>query len=129
MAPNLGKRKRVTREELEQHSRSPSPASESENSDGEDIRDIFRKAFEAKFKPIEVEPKKQKLGKLVVEENELEEESDWSGISSEDEIPDVEIIDYASKQQAIKDRASKAEMKAFMVSNTPALSSQRSSSN
>ena len=58
MAPSLGKRKRITREELEKASEDVSSPSNS-NSEGsdseEDIQDIFRRAFEAKFKPLESE--------------------------------------------------------------------------
>jgi hypothetical protein len=117
MGPALGKRKRVTREELEAPSRSPSPSSDSGNSDGEDLQDIFRKAFEAKFKPLDVEPKKSKLVEAdtnIGEELEKEEESDWSGISDED--GKVEVVEYADTRGP-GELASKADLKAFMVQN------------
>ncbi|PZC91534.1 hypothetical protein A1F96_08607, partial [Pyrenophora tritici-repentis] len=57
MAPTLGKRKRVTRAELERPSRSESPSSNVSHDDSgaEDLQAIFRRAFEAKFAPL---PKK-----------------------------------------------------------------------
>lgn len=113
MAPNLGKRKRITREELEQPSRSPSPTSESAGSDSEDMRDIFQRAFEAKFRPLEVERKKPKVEEVVESDEEEQEEEDWSGISSAEEDK-VEVFEYTDKRSA-NDRASKAELRAFMV--------------
>lgn len=124
MASALGKRKRVAREELTASSRSPSPSSEFGNSDGEDMQDIFRRAFEAKFKPLDVEPKKIKVEEMAgeeYEEREAEEESDWSGISSSDEDSDkheVEVFEYTDPRTRAKptgERATKAEMRKFMV--------------
>lgn len=120
MAFALGKRKRVSREEFSRPSRSPSPSSHASDSEGQDdLQAIFRRAFEAKFKPLDAEPKKKpKIEKVEIEEEE-EEESDWSGISSEDEDSSgnqVEVFDYAAAQaQRTEDKASKSEMRAFMV--------------
>jgi hypothetical protein len=120
MAPTLGKRKRITREDLEQPSRSPSPSSASSDEDGEDMQDIFRRAFEAKFKPLDVEPKKVKTETVVEEDGgESEEESAWSGISSENEDANgIEVIEYGGSRPT-NEKASKAEMKAFMSSRPP----------
>ncbi|PSN71118.1 hypothetical protein BS50DRAFT_546236 [Corynespora cassiicola Philippines] len=141
MAPKtpatLGKRKRITREELERSthespSASESSASESE-SNGEDLQEIFRRAFEAKFAPLEGEAKKPKLSKATEEEGDDEEnESEWSGLDSadgpdneddeddesEDEQNGVEVIDYSTSTRT-GDRLSKAEMRAFMSSKPP----------
>lgn len=115
MAPHLGKRKRIIREELEVASCSPTPGSASEREEGEDIQDIFRRAFEAKFKPLEAEKKKKlKVGKEIEIQDE-EEESDWSGISDEEEEErKVEVVDV-SKPYKPTERMSKAELRAFMV--------------
>lgn len=113
MAPTLGKRKRVSRDELfkNESSRSPSPSSE-EQSDNEDLQSIFQKAFEAKFKPLDVSPKKKKVEVVVEEEeDESEAESDWSGISEDD---GVEVVEYTEKGNE-RDLVSKSELKAFMV--------------
>lgn len=118
MAPTLGKRKRVTRAELEQPSRSPTPSSDSEGSDAEDLQAIFRRAFEAKFKPLAVETKKPKIEEVQTEQDveEEEEESDWSGIS--DNSNDVEIIEYKDTHHT-RDEAELAEKKAFMSFKPP----------
>ncbi|KAH8724696.1 hypothetical protein GQ44DRAFT_740057 [Phaeosphaeriaceae sp. PMI808] len=93
MAHSLGKRKRISRQELEQASQSPSPASDSNDSDAEDLQAIFRRAFEAKFKPLAVEPKKQEIDVTeVAEEEDEDEDSAWSGISDAED--GVQIIDY-----------------------------------
>jgi hypothetical protein len=118
MAPALGKRKRISRADLERPSRSPSPSSGASESGGEDLQAIFRRAFEAKFKPLAVEPKKPKLEEIQVEEDDEDEEedTDWAGIS--DDGDDVEIIEYKDSRLD-GDDTSKAEMKAFMSSKPP----------
>ncbi|KAF2176800.1 hypothetical protein K469DRAFT_698242 [Zopfia rhizophila CBS 207.26] len=122
MAPTLGKRKRITRERLEQSSRSSSASrSASEQSDGEDIQNIFQRAFEAKFKPLGVEPKKRKIEEVVENEEDLEEESDWSGINSEED--NVEVVEYSNGRNT-GEKASRTEMKAFMSSKPPTSQSQ-----
>ncbi|KAF2200844.1 hypothetical protein GQ43DRAFT_481198 [Delitschia confertaspora ATCC 74209] len=112
-----GKRKRVSREELLRDQSSPERSSSEEQSDTEDIQAIFRRAFEAKFKPIDVEPVK-KAPKIVPQEEEEEEESAWSGISDEEEDK-VEVVEYVDTRRSEADRASKTEMKAFMSSKPP----------
>jgi hypothetical protein len=118
MAATLGKRKRVTRAELEQASRSPSPSSgSSDDSGAEDLQAAFRRAFEAKFKPLPSEPKKPKIEEAPVVEDELEEEeTDWSGIS--DDANEVEIVEYAETKRE-QDEDEIAAMKAFMSSKPP----------
>ena len=117
MAPTLGKRKRISREELERPSRSPSPSSDSAGSDGEDVQAIFRRAFEAKFTPLAVGPKKPQLEEVEVrEEEEEEDESDWAGISDEED--EIEVIEFKDSRLD-HDEDSKAEMKAFMSSKPP----------
>ncbi|KAF2114893.1 hypothetical protein BDV96DRAFT_600056 [Lophiotrema nucula] len=123
MAPTLGKRKRITRDELEQPSRPPSPSSASSESesDSEDVQDIFRRAFEAKFKPLEVDSKKPRVEEVNLElEDQEEEDSDWSGITS-DEEEQVQVVEYSHLRHT-GDRASKAEQRAFMSSKPPTLS-------
>ncbi|EAT76141.1 hypothetical protein HBI56_181850 [Parastagonospora nodorum] len=121
MAPALGKRKRISRKELEQPSRSPSPSpsSDSNESGEEDVQAIFRRAFEAKFKPLAVETKEAKIEtpkEIAEEEADGEEDAEWAGISEGDD--DVQIIDYTNTQLG-RDDTSKAEMKAFMSSKPP----------
>jgi hypothetical protein len=124
MAPALGKRKRVTRAELEQASRSPSPSSgSSDDSGAEDLQAIFRRAFEAKFKPLPTEPKKPKIEETPVEAEPEEEETDWSGIS--DNENGVEVIEYQDPRREL-DETERAEMKAFMSSKPPTSASTSS---
>ncbi|KAJ4303154.1 pre-rRNA processing and 40S ribosomal subunit assembly [Kalmusia sp. IMI 367209] len=128
MAPTLGKRKRITREELEQSSRASSPSSTSQSSDAEDMQALFRKAFEAKFAPLEVEPVQPKKQKLPEPEDIPEEESDWSGISSDEDenAHRVQIIDYASTQHN-HEKVSKADLRAFMSAKPPSRSTSTTS--
>ncbi|KAF2854145.1 hypothetical protein T440DRAFT_269503 [Plenodomus tracheiphilus IPT5] len=117
MVPHLGKRKRVTRAELEQPSRSPTSSSDSEDSGAEDLQAAFRRAFEAKFKPLPSEPKKPKLEEIPVEEEvEEEEETDWSGISEGEN--DVEVVEYTDTKRE-RDAAERVLKKAFMSSKPP----------
>lgn len=118
MAPHLGKRKRVTRAELEQPSRSPTPSSDSADSGAEDIQAAFRRAFEAKFKPLPLEPKKAKAEETpIVEDDDCsDEETDWSGISEAEN--DVEIIEYTDTKRE-RDEVERALKKTFMSSKPP----------
>lgn len=127
MAPTLGKRKRISREELEQSSRGSSPSSSSQNSDGEDMQALFRKAFEAKFAPLDIEPVKTNAQKMEEPAEDLEEESDWSGISSENDESSngVQVFDHSSTYQP-HTKASKSEMRAFMSAKPPSLSATAS---
>ena len=116
MAPKLGKRKRVTRAELEQPSRSPSPSS---GEDSDDIQERFRRAFEAKFKPLDVETKKPRIEEAPVEvESESEEESDWSGLS-DNEANKVQVVEYKAPEQLADEENAKLEKRAFMSSKPP----------
>jgi hypothetical protein len=118
MALNLGKRKRISRAELEQQSRSPSPSSGSSDTGGEDLQAIFRRAFEAKFRPLAEERKKLKTAKSEVpEEVEGEDDdSDWSGIS--DEGNGVQVVEFTGLELE-PDAMSKAELRAFMSNKPP----------
>jgi hypothetical protein len=130
MAPQLGKRKRITREQLERPSRSPSPEASSDN---EDMQELFRRAFEKKFKPLDVEPVTIKAKETPVEEEEEDEEEgsdaedDWSGLS-DDDTPKVEVIEYKDTTYDDSDEAtSKALKRAFMSSKPPTSTTPTSS--
>lgn len=88
MAPALGKRKRVAKELPEKRSK-VSEEVESE-SDGEelDAQEIFRRHFEAQFKPLPEVKKATKAVEPVVEldDEDDEEGSDWDGISGREGI-------------------------------------------
>lgn len=129
MAPTLGKRKRITREELERSEREGSPSSGSQASEQEDMQALFRKAFEAKFAPLDIEPVK-KTPKVEEVQDDSEDDSDWSGIASDDDEGDdddddeapstVQVFDYASTHQRHA-KASKSELRAFMSAKPPSL--------
>ncbi|KAJ4991714.1 hypothetical protein SVAN01_02829 [Stagonosporopsis vannaccii] len=124
MAPQLGKRKRVTREELERPSRSPSPSSGSEN---EDMQELFRRAFEKKFKPLDVEPVQRRTKETPVadeeegegdDDDEAADEDAWSGLS--DSEPPVQVVEYRDTTHDSPDEATlKAQKRAFMSSKPP----------
>lgn len=120
MAIMLGKRKRKPQEPIEAKeedvSRSPPPALEDE-----DVQAIFRHHFEAQFKPLgEVKKPRQRTPETPLSKA-IEEESDWSGFSGEEEEEDVvEVIEHSTTAE-IGEAVSKHELKAFMVSSTSAL--------
>jgi hypothetical protein len=106
----LGKRKRRTpRKERK---------GESEESDTEelDAQEIFRRHFEAQFKPL---PATQKSLKPADEEleDESEDDSDWDGISDEEENA-VQVVEH-TEAQARTAAMSKEELKSFMVFAIP----------
>jgi hypothetical protein len=102
------KRKRVSREQLQRDSQSPDP---SESSGAEDLQAIFKRAFEAKFKPLDPKTRKAKLPEPV-EEPEDEEESSWEGIESGEE--QIEVVEHVVVNHE-RDARSKEEAKAFLV--------------
>ncbi|KAK4985196.1 hypothetical protein LTR28_002198, partial [Elasticomyces elasticus] len=107
MAVILGKRKRRTA--LKQEN-----SESSGGSDAEDIQAAFRTAFEAKFRPLDIERPVVKPAIVTAQEDVEEEgeaESDWSGISGDE---DVEVIEHALPL-AGDEQMTKQEMRAFMV--------------
>lgn len=115
MATSIGKRKRRDDVEDSKHS----------SSDDDDIRARFQKAFEAKFKPLEVNEKPQKdaaLEQQVAQEDEQDdsddlEDSDWSGLSEEEN--GVEVVSHAEAKPT-DDIARQRGAKSFMVSRIKA---------
>ena len=115
MAISTGKRKR--RDDVEDANNS--------NSDDDDIRARFQKAFEAKFKPLEVNQKPQKdaaMEQNVVQEDDQDdsddlEDSDWSGLSEEEN--GVEVVSHAEAKPT-DDIARQRGAKSFMVSRIKA---------
>ncbi|TVY37689.1 Uncharacterized protein LSUB1_G004594 [Lachnellula subtilissima] len=113
MATNLGKRKRPIVEANPQARKS-----EREESDAPelDAQEIFRRHFEAQFKPL---PVVQSRAKQVedVSEDDSSEESEWEGISELEE-ESVEVIEHTDAQSRMA-AMSKEELKAFMGSKPP----------
>lgn len=93
MAVTLGKRKRrpeVTREEPPAKVRSSSESEE----DDDTARALFQRAFEAKFKPLEIkkiEPKAEDEADELEDDEDLE--SDWSGLSEDEDA--IEVIEHS----------------------------------
>lgn len=109
MASMLGKRKRRAPEATKIERRE-----ESEESDASelDAQEIFRRHFEAQFKPL---PAAQISSKPVAKEalDEPEEDSDWDGIL-DDEENGVQVVEHTEAQ--VRTAAmSKEELKSFMV--------------
>jgi hypothetical protein len=109
MATSLGKRKRQfsTLENEEER-----PTSDESSSSEVDAQEIFRRHFEAQFKPLPV------VRRTVVEVEALEDdesghESEWSGISeAEDGL--VEVIEHTDAESRMA-AMSKEELRSFMV--------------
>jgi len=111
MAVMLGKRKRRSQEpaqtkeqDVMSHS-NPAP-------EEEDIQAIFRRHFEAQFKPLGSVKKPAQKEPEPVPAEEAEEESDWSGLSEEEGA--VEVIEHWAPAGA-GEVVGKHELKAFMV--------------
>lgn len=97
MAVTLGKRKRTASEKREKlPKRLPKQATESDdNDDDAEARALLKKAFEAKFEPLHVQPIPSKPQTEVAEENDEDDsdaESDWSGLSGDED--EVEVIEH-----------------------------------
>ena len=111
MSPHLGKRKR--RSAVAEQERLSASTNDAE-SDQEDLQDVFRRAFEAKFKPLPVAVKV--LARLDedehIEDGEGQDESDWSGLSGDEQ--DIQIVEHNSRDRS-NEQFSRQEMKAFMV--------------
>lgn len=109
MAPTLGKRKR----EVPVISNKSRGVSSEESTSAElDAQQIFRRHFEAQFKPLPVIHKSAKVEEEAPKDD-PEEESDWNGIS-ESEEDGVQVVEHTDAQSRIA-AMSKEELKAFMV--------------
>jgi hypothetical protein len=109
MATTLGKRKRRSAEIHRDDQRKEYKVS---NSPELDAQEIFRRHFEAQFKPL---PVLRKAAKVVqeAEEDDSEEGSSWDGLS-EDEGRGVQVVEHTDAQSRMA-AMSKDELKAFMV--------------
>jgi hypothetical protein len=86
----------------------------------EDIQDVFRRHFEAQFKPLRTSKKTKQLVQEEPEEEQAAADDDaWDGLSDdseEDTTPVVEVVDHTGSQaHDPKALMSKRELKAFMV--------------
>lgn len=114
----LGKRKRVNRQAVAPVAAPGiSPSGSSSPDDSADLQDLFRRHFEAQFKPLDP------VAKVVNEkdhdsdhgfDDEDDEESGWEGIGDEGAGPEkVVFVEHTSIQRP--DKLSKAEARAYMV--------------
>jgi hypothetical protein len=108
MATTLGKRNRRS-------SRSPEDSRQDEEqsgSFGRDAQEVFRRHFEAQFKPL---PQVEKTVKVFEEEpdDESEEDPEWDGISDEEQTA-VQIVEHTDQLSQIT-TMSKGELKSYMV--------------
>ena len=109
MAMILGKRKRRT---LKTYKEDQGEGRDESGSAELDAQELFRRHFEAKFKPLPVVKKVE----TVVEEvpvDESKEDPDWDGIS-DDGCGAIEVVEHTDAQSRIA-LMSKEELKAFMV--------------
>lgn len=138
----IGKRKRETTVASRKKAAATTTKNTSENnsSSQENHQDLFRKYFEARFKPIETEvdirggaegDTEKGEGEDELVESESEPGSEWDGLSGslEDEDEDeegevevvqpVEVVAYDStERREDDDELAKLEFKSFMVRNT-----------
>lgn len=108
MTTTLGKRKLRATSSTRNQAKKARDVSPSEE---DDAQAIFRRHFEAQFKPL---PAPKKIVKIVEEvEDESDDRSSWDGISEveEDAVQVVEHTDVHAKIALM----SKEELKAFMV--------------
>lgn len=110
MAVSLGKRKRPESRHVK------APTSDSSSSDDADYQEIFRRAFEKKFRPLDVPQKKKQEKPEEAIPSSDEGASDWEGLESDaegEEHDGVEVVEH--KHAGRTGELSKAEMRAFMV--------------
>lgn len=128
MSTSLGKRKRssaaaISKPSKSQKVRAPEPPSELESGDcdsqspepAEDPQEIFRRHFEAQFKPLPVTKKPA----LVASELHSDEEEDWDGLSEGsagcvEEDNGVQVVEHVKTSSRMAEMT-KAEARAFMV--------------
>lgn len=117
MAPVLGKRKASVLETKETQ---------------EDAADVFRRHFEAQFKPLKTEQFRRvdQLEEPEDDETSDEDMDEWDGLSEdedddeEDTTPTVEVVDHSHSTPQTAAVMSKRELKEFMV-RTPRSPSRR----
>lgn len=114
MAVSLGKRKRSQpTEPSDKTTQSSSPSLDSDE-DTRTLQDIFRRHFEAKFKPLPLE--KPHASEPVGEDQDedvdsTDEDAEWSGFSDEE---DVEVVEH-SHDTFSTTAHDRHDLKAFMV--------------
>jgi len=114
MAVILGKRKRQENnhpspKNRQQPIRDPSPPAESDV-----LQNVFRRAFEAQFRPLAIEAQPvANVTENTWQSSGEEEDSDWEGISDEED--GVDVVEHSFNSTVDGERMSKSERRAFMV--------------
>ncbi|KAK8169914.1 hypothetical protein IWX90DRAFT_470960 [Phyllosticta citrichinensis] len=123
----IGKRKRTEAKKPAPRKRVQSASPEP--SDSEDVRDAFRRAFEAQFKPLAGVSKREAKDADPTSDIDSEnwsrsgegegeeEDEEWGGISEDEKHNRVEVVEVSGPQ--FNERASKDQLKAFMSSKPP----------
>jgi hypothetical protein len=111
MSVSLGKRKRPAVEQAAKKRESAKASSDPGEDDDAAMQDIFRKHFEAKFKPLPA-IQKPKEPEVPSKDNLSESEEDWSGFSEEED--EVLVVEHSEANTA-RDITEKFEAKAFLV--------------
>ncbi|KAJ5833327.1 hypothetical protein N7474_001638 [Penicillium riverlandense] len=119
----IGKRKRDTAVKLKApEESSPPPA--------DNAQDVFRKYFEAQFKPLDlpsVQTANDEDSEDLSQEDELVSESEWSGLDDgDDKEPRVQVVEHKNVRVDPDDIMDKKARKAFMNAKPPSLSSSTS---
>ena len=118
----LGKRKRQDRLKANEESRAPQ---QDDNDSIEQRYILFRQHFESRFAPLEksLSTETQVSTPDLTNSSEDAEESDWAGLSDENDEADIQVVDYSTAEKRAE--VPKAELKTFMV--RPYLASSSSS--
>ncbi|KAI9818558.1 MAG: hypothetical protein M1827_000617 [Pycnora praestabilis] len=90
--------------------------------DDEELEAVFRRHFEARFKPLKerkhkTQPIHHVLGQTDQEEND-DDESDWDGLSGNEGEAKVEVVEHAATDSSTVMHP-KAELKSFMTPKPP----------
>ena len=148
MAIALGKRKRVVLPSKVQYKAAKiAPPEQEEDGDNEDLRDAFRHAFEAKFRPLSGAAKKAKAAAEAAEVEERDDQanngiedmrdeddsaSDFEGLSDDDDdadldeapAPMVQVFEHTGTYSTDAN-LDKALKKAYMSSKPPSSSTSQ----
>ncbi|KAI9844330.1 MAG: hypothetical protein M1837_005634 [Sclerophora amabilis] len=96
------------------------------NGGQQDPSAVFRQHFEAQFEPLENQQRTQKEVEEVEDWSSADEETDWSGLSDQNEEKIIEVVDHTKSARLEKDELSKQASKAFMTAKPPSEPSRES---
>jgi hypothetical protein len=118
MASLLGKRKRTNKAAVSVAASKRDIAAADAEENAQELQDIFRRAFEAKFKPLVVEEEEAVFKDDEDLAMEADSDNDWDGLSADDEEDEerpnqVQVVEHGTIAET--EALTRAEMKAFMV--------------